>query len=407
MASNKTKWVTVIEDKGSKLPNHAAQILEVSTMNFMLQTRGRRFTLYALTIIAGMVVSCGVLALIGYSSNQKLPTGPAITDRMEALDKLRLEEALHLKAELGDQIWLGYAALDAPVIIWNEDYEFLFGVSSPPAGWEVVPDDKFDGRPYYRRPADDPQNFAVRVGDQWAASIFTKYLADAGLISAIRGLLPPGIAEVFPYKIFIQPSELQISAVQHEYFHVVQAEIAPVKFAAAEGVHDRGERYWPLDETMRSAWREEIDVLIKAVQTSHAGDAKELTRQFLAIRARRRQDIGLDKILIDYERQLEWLEGTAKFAELFSWQEASQNHGYLSLSEMATDPDFKDYETFNSHWNQEIAQTKRQARVEGEVRFYYTGMLQAYLLDRLLPEWKDRFMEEGVYLEDLLGEAIE
>ena len=80
-------------------------------MNFMLQTRRRRFALYALTIVAGMVVSCLVLAVIGYNSNQKLPSGPEITDRMTPLDKVRLEEALHLKSELGDAVWPGYAGL--------------------------------------------------------------------------------------------------------------------------------------------------------------------------------------------------------------------------------------------------------------------------------------------------------
>ena len=55
-------------------------------MNFMLQSRRRRFTLYALTIVSAMVISCAVLALIGYNSNQKLPTASAVTDRMEPLD---------------------------------------------------------------------------------------------------------------------------------------------------------------------------------------------------------------------------------------------------------------------------------------------------------------------------------
>ncbi len=69
-------------------------------MNFMIQTRSRRFILYALTIVAGMVISCGILALIGYNSNQKLPTGSEITDRLDPLDKTRLSEALLLKRNL-------------------------------------------------------------------------------------------------------------------------------------------------------------------------------------------------------------------------------------------------------------------------------------------------------------------
>ena len=376
-------------------------------MNFMLETRRRRFTLYALTIIAGMVISCAVLALIGYRSNQKLPTSPEITNRLGSLDKTRLAEALQLKAELGDKIWPGYAALDAPVIIWNADYEFLFGVVSPPDGWETVPDENFAGQPYFRRKADNPQNFAVQVDDRWAASIFTKYLADAELISAIQDLLPPGIAAVFPYRVFIQPSELQISAVQHEYFHVIQAEFAPQKFAVAEDVYGLDDRYWARDEEMRSAWKTEADLLIKAVQADNDGDAAELARQFLVARQQRRDEISLPPDLVDYERQFEWLEGLAKFAELESWRAASQSIVYRPLPEMATDPDFKAYNTFDSRWNQEVAQTRRQAGVAGEVRFYYTGMLQAFLLDRLLPDWKIKIMENGIYLEDLLRVAVE
>lgn len=375
-------------------------------MNFMLQTRGRRFTLYALTIVAGMVISCAVLAFIGYRSNQKLPTGPKFSDRMDALDKIRLSEALYLKTELGDAIWPGYAALASPVIIWNDDYEFLFGVSNPPDGWEEVPADEFEGQPYFRRPADDAQNFAVQVGDQWAASIFTKHLLDFSLISAITDLLPPIIVDIFPYQIFIQPSERQISVLQHEYFHVMQITINPQKFADAEAVYEFGDRYWEKDSEMQSAWGEEIDLLIKAREASSDGDAAELGRQFLAQRGARRLDFGLDADLIAYEVRLEWLEGTAKYVELRSWQQADSDHGYLSFPEMANDPDFKDYETYESHWSQEMRTARGQANREGDTRFYYSGMLQAYLLDRLMPDWKERITGEGVYLEDLLREAV-
>jgi hypothetical protein len=313
---------------------------------------------------------------------------------------------LHLKAELGDIVWPGYAALDNPVIIWNEDYEFLFRMSNPPGGWEEVPNDNFEGRPYFRRPADNPQNFAVQVGDQWAGSIFTKYLVDSALISGIRELLPPGIVDVFPFRIFIQPSELQISGLQHENFHVVQVEMNPEKFEAAEEVYGFGDRYWALDQEMEPAWKEEIDLLIRAVEVSSKGDAVEVGRQFLAQRDQRRNVYGLDADLIAYEVQFEWLEGIAKYVEIRSWEVASNTKAYVPLPGMENDPDFKHYETFRSHWSQEMRSAREQAEREGDTRFYYSGMLQAYLLDRLMPDWKDRIFEEGVYLEDLLREAL-
>jgi hypothetical protein len=325
---------------------------------------------------------------------------------MEPIDKLRLAEALRLKAELGDTIWPEYSALDAPVIIWNEDYEFLFGMSRPPEEWEAVPNDDFEGDAYFRRPAYNPQNFAVPVGNQWTASLFTKYQLDVSLITAIRDLLPPVISDIFPYRIFIQPSEFQISGVQHEYFHVVQALYAPEKFARAEAIYEYDDSYWKLDGDMRSAWEEEIELLIKAEETSSEGDAAELGRQFLAWREQRRRDFGLSADLINYEVLVEWLEGTAKYVELRSWKAAGSDPGYSSLPEMEADPDFNDYEDYEEQWGQAVGQTRRQAREEGDVRFYYTGMLQAFLLDRLMPDWKERIMEDDVYLEDLLREAL-
>ena len=43
---------------------------------------------------------------------------------------------------------------------------------------------------------------------------------------------------------------------------------------------------------------------------------------------------------------------------------------------------------------------------EGDMRFYYSGWAQAVLLDRLSPGWKARALQPGVYLEDLLAEAV-
>jgi hypothetical protein len=38
---------------------------------------------------------------------------------------------------------------------------------------------------------------------------------------------------------------------------------------------------------------------------------------------------------------------------------------------------------------------------KGDGRFYYTGMAQAFLLDRLMPSWKLQAFEENIWLNDL------
>jgi len=35
-----------------------------------------------------------------------------------------------------------------------------------------------------------------------------------------------------------------------------------------------------------------------------------------------------------------------------------------------------------------------------------TGMAQAFLLDALLPDWKEKYWKDGIFLEDLLRTAI-
>ena len=58
-------------------------------------------------------------------------------------------------------------------------------------------------------------------------------------------------------------------------------------------------------------------------------------------------------------------------------------------------------------WSAQINEVTRTAGRKGETRFYYSGMAQAVLLDRLLPGWKERAFEPDFMLEDLLRETVE
>jgi len=48
----------------------------------------------------------------------------------------------------------------------------------------------------------------------------------------------------------------------------------------------------------------------------------------------------------------------------------------------------------------------RAAARSGESRFYYGGMLQAMLLDRMAPGWKNEIFDEDKFLEDLLRKSV-
>ncbi len=68
--------------------------------------------------------------------------------------------------------------------------------------------------------------------------------------------------------------------------------------------------------------------------------------------------------------------------------------------------DFKGYKTYPSQWPQELDSMDLSAGTRGDARFYYSGMAQAVVLDRLNVDWQPRIMTGGVWLEDLLQEAL-
>jgi hypothetical protein len=182
--------------------------------------------------------------------------------------------------------------------------------------------------------------------------------------------------------------------------------LAPTRLAEAERANHEENRYPWEDAAHQEAWQVELDLLADALRAASVEATADLARQFLAQRTQRRQEAGLDETLINYEQQREWLEGLAKYVELEIWRQAATTPDYQAVEALAADPDFEEYTTFDAHWSREVAQMRRMAADAGEGRFYYTGMAQAFLLDRLAPGWKERILQDNVFLEDLLREAI-
>jgi hypothetical protein len=371
------------------------------------QRQGRRRKIL-LWLVIGLVGLCLAGAGLSALSNRSLPDQIDSGDRLSDLDKARLTESLRLKQELGDQVWPGLAAAEIPILIWNRDHSFLVGLEGDdiPAGWAEAAGDTIQDRPYYRQVSNDPQNFAVQVGDQWVASMATKLEADLFIREMIQESLPPPINQIIPYRLLIQPSEVQMTAVLHEAFHVFQRDVAQAQFQDAERAYQDGASYWAIDPEMGEAWQEEIELLAGALDASSDEQAADLAGQFLTRRQARRQAYKLGPELVALERRFEWLEGLAKYVELEIWRQAAETDGYQPLPAMVEDPDFDAYADFDGRWSLEIGQMKRQADQEGDTRFYYTGMAQAALLDRLAPGWKEQAMEEGAWLEDLLAQVL-
>ena len=290
----------------------------------------------------GVIVLCLVASGISFLSNLTLPQGPETLDRLDPLDKIRLEETLHLRETLGEVVWLGLGQASIPISLHNRDYSFLIGYpGKPPADWEIVPGDAFLGQPYYRKVEQEAQNFAIKIGETWAAGIATKSEMDRFIIELYQGFLPPVIEQVFPYRLLLQSTEVQIGGVLHESFHVLQAQKAPERLEAAEKAHRLGERYWSADSKTLDLWKEEVRLLAKAFEAKTDEEASRLASQFLEHRQARREEVNLPLDLIEYERQLEWEEGMAKYVELEFLRQAYQVQDYQPIEAMREDDGYQ------------------------------------------------------------------
>jgi hypothetical protein len=311
--------------------------------------------------------------------------------------------------------------------LYNEEYAFLVGYPEPPGDWikvpamipyghpwELVSEDAFFDDPYYRQRLENagatPESFTVLVGDRWVASLQTMDWLWISLVQTIRDDLPSFLQPIFPYRLFLEQliagSDQYISLANHEVFHAFQGMIDTQKFAAAENIVREQETHFPWrDETARPAWHDELDLISRSLQTDDLDETVEFVSKFVDLRAARRESTSLTAAQIDYEKKREWLEGLARYAKLEIWRLASREvYEPVPQTEMLTD--FNWYAGFNRRWSREIDQISRMAKDEGDGRFYYTRMAQAYLLDRLMPGWKLKAFDDDVWLEDLLSETL-
>lgn len=314
-------------------------------------------------------------ALLSFGQKTKV-----VSARLSAADKEELAEALQLKAEVGDEVWPGFGPAEIPVVLYDENSEFLTGEENPPPPWQAVEDDDFSGKRYFRRDAAKPQSFAVQVGKRWAGSISTlEYMSSR-----------------IPLKL---GRDFHIAVLLHEVFHAFQATRAPRHFREALAIYSVESGYPFKDAEFSAAWSSEGQILAEAIQATELNQVSDLGRKFLDRRDARRKRTALAPELISFERELEWLEGLAKYAEVRFYE--------LEAARAAKQSNAKPRPAGISFWLSDLALLRtRLGAQSGDLRFYLSGMAEARMLDRVSPVWKPHGLDEGSYQEDILRAAL-
>lgn len=374
-----------------------------------------------------LIVLVVVLMVVSAVYNTTLSSSSAETEKLTASQKAYIAEYFNLQDELMSDIWPEYDEVKIPVIVYNEEYAFLVGMENPDSGWFKMPsnehrgdewnkvgNDDFYGETYYRQHLPDPdvtpENFTVKVGSEWVSTMQTREFAEVSFYNGFKSELPPGIDLIFPYKIFwnliMGEAESYTSGLIHEAFHGFQGSISIERFSRAESMARLSNDYpWHLYKNS-DGWSEEAKLLMKAFEAENDTDTFQFIREYVLVRDERRKEAELTEEMIEYEKNREWLEGLAKYTELKIGLVADEAPGYEPVGEIQELGDFNHYSKRDKYFQNQLSEVPRAAGRSGESRFYYGGMLQAMLLDRVYSDWKNEVFEEDIFLEDLLRGVV-
>jgi len=296
-------------------------------------------------------------------------------------------EAWHLLATQGDQVWPGWGTTRIPLLIRSREFDLLVGHPSPPEGFNALPDVTVADQPVYRRQGHlvpVPAATAWEVGGVWSVAVPTR----AEFQQAIDAQLGKGVVQL--------DAASYVRAIVHEAFHayamtVIQGNVP--NFGADVDEGEMIQQLAALPDPDRP-YNAEGAALAKALQVDYQ-TVHEAAADFLKLRHARRSES--DPAIVAYEQMTEWVEGLARYAEVALMKRADQA-GETSIN----------YQAGTAVWQQfltDLAQpTSSPDGFRG--RYYFLGAGQAFLLDRLLPDWKSRVLSEKISLEDLLQEAI-
>jgi hypothetical protein len=300
--------------------------------------------------------------------------------------------AWQLLKEEGDWVWWGWSKILPPLLLRAGDYDYLLEHPAPPPEFIFQPDESVAGRPVYRRadhlvPA--PAATMWEVGGVWSVAVPTR----EEFQQAIDAQLGKGVVQLDTVNY--------IRAIVHEAFHayamtVIQGQVPDFGADVDEGEMIR--RLSALPDRDK-AYAAEGQALVKALHTTDQQITREAVAEFLKLRRARRA--AEDQQIAAYEQMTEWAEGLARYTEVEVMRRVGYETDRLSTASIH-------YPTAAEIWQPFLDQLANPAASPDGFRgrYYLLGAGQAFLLDRIMPDWKTRVFNQKLSLEDLLEQAV-
>jgi len=320
------------------------------------------------------------------------PTSRAVATPRQLPELTEAAEARHLLSSYGDQVWPGWGTARIPLLIRAGEFDLLVGHPSPPQGFSPLPDTAVADQPVYRYKGHlvpVPAATAWEVGGVWSVAVPTR----EEFQQAIDAQLGKGVVNLDAVNY--------IRAIVHEAFHAyamtaIQGDVPDFGADVNEG--DMLQRLAALPDLDKQD-AAEGQALVKALQATDQQVARDAAAEFLKLRQARRA--AGDEQSAAYEQTSEWIEGLARYAEVAVMQPAGH------VTDRPTNTAIH-YPASEEVWQQFLDQLAKPADSPDGFRgrYYLLGAGQAFLLDRLLPDWKTQVLNEKQSLEAVLAQAL-
>jgi hypothetical protein len=293
-------------------------------------------------------------------------------------DAIRIREFYRLAAAVQEKIWPHWSGTPAPLLLVTQQAEFLTHFPSPPPGFTQVGDD------LWARPRTFPTN----------------------LLATFPAFGPPSVIVIGePANTDAKTSTPWLFVVLHEHFHQLQ-NAQPGYFKAVDGLglaHGDTSGMWMLnypfpygDPAIGVAFSQLRHTLLAALAERDAtrfaalvATYKEQRRKFLA------QLAPDDRRYLSFQI---WQEGIAHYTQVVAAEAASE---YRPTPQYAALPDFRPFAGYGEKMRARTLAALEQVKLDTAQRLavYPFGCAEGFLLDRILPGWKDGYFEHPFTLD--------
>lgn len=255
--------------------------------------------------ILGLIINNRIYYLI-YS---KVNTKSAVLTKSEINDAYNIYNYL---SKNGDKIYKGFDGESTDLILYNEKYEFLLSkgkLKNNNNEWKYMEYNKKLSKYIYRRKANNPQAFAVKVEDRWVGSFDTHDYYNKSVLEQVPIFMPPQGLKA--------DKEYYNAIVIHEMAHAYQGNLNYKRVDEDEHYDNVCSSYFGKNDFEDLIYKETV-YLEKTAKVKDDSKRKEYISKFLELRKERRENSNMSSSDIKKEQELEWLEGTGRYAEYYA-----------------------------------------------------------------------------------------